>query len=115
MFSDEVKVQDKTTVLTILLANPRARATTWQTIKDRWPDLEKRLGVFQGVPDVVEATAAFCDPAERDDVQRFFETHKVPAAERALRQSLERMNSCIALRDRTLAPLSAFLKSASVP
>jgi aminopeptidase N len=115
VFSEEVKVQDKTTVLTILLANPRARATTWQTIKDRWPDLEKRLGVFQGVPDVVEATAAFCDPAARDDVQRFFETHKVRAAERALRQSLERMNSCIALRDRTLAPLSAFLKSASVP
>jgi aminopeptidase N len=110
VFSEEVKTQDKTTLLTILMANPSARVMTWQTIKDRWADLENRLGVFQGVPNVVEATAAFCEPAARDDVQRFFETHKVPAAERALRQSLERMNSCIALRERSGASLSAFLK-----
>jgi aminopeptidase N/puromycin-sensitive aminopeptidase len=69
--------------------------------------------VFGGLANVVDATAAFCDAATREDVQRFFETHKVPAAERGLRQALERMDSCIALRDRTVAPLSAFLTSAS--
>jgi aminopeptidase N len=111
VFSEEVKSQDKTTVLTILMANPNARVMTWQTIKDRWADLEARLGVFQGLPDVIEATAAFCDTAARDDVQRFLATRKVPSAERAQRQSFERMNSCIALRERSDAALSAFLKS----
>ena len=100
-------------MLGILLANPSARTTTWQTIKERWSDLEGRLGVFGGLPNVVEATAAFCDRASREDVRSFFETHKVPAAERALRQALERMDSCIALRNRTAASLSAFLKSTS--
>jgi puromycin-sensitive aminopeptidase len=113
VYSEEVKSQDKTTLLTILMANPSARVMTWQTIKDRWADLEARLGVFQGLPDVIEATAAFCDSAARDDVQRFLAIRKVPSAERAQRQSLERMNSCIALRERSDASLSMFLKSAA--
>jgi aminopeptidase N/puromycin-sensitive aminopeptidase len=113
VFSDETKTQDKSTMLGILLANPDARAMAWQAIKDRWSDLEGRLGVFGGLANVVDATAAFCDAPTREDVQRFFETHKVPAAERGLRQALERMDSCIALRNRTVAPLSAFLTSAS--
>jgi aminopeptidase N len=113
VFSEEIRTQDKTTMLGILMANPSARTTTWQAIKDRWSDLEGRLGVFGGLASVVAATAAFCDASSRDDVQRFFETHKVPAAERALRRSLERIDSCIALRNRAVTPLSAFLKSAS--
>jgi aminopeptidase N len=117
VFSEKVKTRDKTPMLAILLDNPSARAVTWQTIKNRWADLEGRLGVFQGLPRIVDSIAAFCDRTARDDVQRFFETHKVPAAERALRRSLERIDSCIALRNRTIEPLSlsAFLKSVPLP
>ena len=109
-FSEEVKSQDMPTLLGILLSNPSARALTWEAIKNRWQDLERRLGVFQGLPNVVEATGVFCDPAARQDVARFFETHKVPAAERGLRQALERIDSCMALRNRATGSLSSFLE-----
>jgi hypothetical protein len=45
-----------------------------------------------------------------DDVQSFFSEHKVPAAERALKQSGEDINSCIKRRPRLLAELAEWLQ-----
>ena len=44
--------------------------------------------------------------ASRDDVTAFFTAHKLPAAARALDQTLERINNCIALREKQDAGLS---------
>ena len=55
------------------------------------------------------ATRHFCDAESRDDVQRFFTEHKVVSAERALGQSVERINLCIAYKNRQQKNFSAWL------
>ena len=57
-------------------------------------------------------SATICDAETRDDVRRFFDEHDVPAAARALRQSLDSMDACIALRERSRDSLTEFLRSA---
>jgi hypothetical protein len=110
-FSDEVRSQDAPGLFRVLLSNPSARQTTWETMKARWPELEHRFGVFQGIAGIVESTKVFCDSTAREDVKRFFEQHKMLAAERSLRQSLESIDACIALKARTEESLREFLKS----
>ena len=43
---------------------------------------------------IVGALGAFCEAGTADDVDRFFTTHKVPDAERTLKQALENIRSC---------------------
>jgi puromycin-sensitive aminopeptidase len=108
-FSNDVRSQDAPGLLGVLLSNPAARLLTWQAIKDRWHELERRLGVFQGIPAIVGSTRLFCNPAARQDVARFFDEHKISAAARSLRRSLENIDACIALKSRADAGLSQFL------
>jgi aminopeptidase N len=110
--STEVRTQDAPGLLAALLANPAARQDTWQALKNGWTELEQRLGVFLGIPNVVGATGAFCDAAAREDIRRFFDAHRIPSAERALRRSLESIDACVALRDRSAPGLREFLQSA---
>jgi aminopeptidase N len=111
-FSEEIRTQDAPGLIAALLSNPGARAATWRALTSRWTELEDRLGVFQGIPRVVSSTATICDAETRDDVRRFFDEHDVPAAARALRQSLDSMDACIALRERSRDSLTEFLRSA---
>jgi aminopeptidase N/puromycin-sensitive aminopeptidase len=46
----------------------------------------------------VSAAASFCSTGSREDVQSFFAAHKVPATERTLKQSIERIDGCIEFR-----------------
>lgn len=108
-FSDEIRSQDSPTLLGVLLSNPSARDLTWHAIKDRWDQLERRLGTFQGIPAIVGSTGVFCDAAAREDVSRFFEAHKLRTAERSLRRALENIDTCIALKARAGAGLAQFL------
>ena len=47
----------------------------------------------------------------RDDVSQFFSTHKVPAAEQALKHAIERINGCIELRNLQEPQLKTWLAS----
>ena len=47
---------------------------------------------------VVGATGVFCDAGMRDQVTDFFAAHKVAAAERTYKQSMERINNCVELK-----------------
>ena len=47
---------------------------------------------------LVRSTGSFCSADARDDVKQFFSTHKVPAADQALKHAIERIDGCIELR-----------------
>jgi aminopeptidase N len=107
----EVRSQDAKLFLAGLLSNPAINALAWQVIKERWAEVQKKTGEFVGNTVIVSALSAFCEARMRDDVKQFFDTHKVPDAERTLQQSLERIAAC-ARRAETQAPkLSAWLAS----
>jgi aminopeptidase N/puromycin-sensitive aminopeptidase len=77
-----------------LLGNPASRAFTWEYLKAHWTDLAEKVSSFGG-GGAVSALGNVCDAQMRDDVQQFFSTHRPTGAERTLRQSLERINTCM--------------------
>ena len=107
--SADVRTQDAPDILRQLMARPWAVAPTWAHVKNNWASLEKSLDIFQGLPNVVGATQHFCDPASREDVERFFNLHRVRGTERTLTQALETIDRCIATKSRQSKNLSEFL------
>jgi aminopeptidase N len=110
--SQEVRTQDTGTLLAGLLARPWSRDVTWTFIKSQWKNLIARLGTFQGIPTIVEATGNFCSPQAATDVKQFFTAHPIPSAERAVRQAIERIESCSAMKTRQAGSLSKWLSGA---
>ncbi|HMC78627.1 MAG TPA: M1 family metallopeptidase [Vicinamibacterales bacterium] len=107
----EIRSQDAKLFLADMLTNPSINLVAWQMLKERWAEVQKKTGEFVGNTIVVSALGAFCDARMGGEVSQFFETHKVPDAERTLQQSLERIAAC-ARRAETQAPkLSAWLTS----
>jgi aminopeptidase N len=107
--SPEVRSQDTGTLIAGLLARPWSREAAWAFVTANWTKLTERLGVFQGIPAVIGATANFCSAKASADVKGFFAAHPVPAAERGLRQAIERIESCAAVETRQSPALVTWL------
>lgn len=66
-------------------------------MKEHWSELQGTLGAFGGLSSIIEGLGAFCSAARADDIRGFFKAHPAPAAERTLRQTLERIETCAAM------------------
>jgi len=108
--SDQVRTQDTGQLIAGLLVRPASQQATWQFVKTQWTTLTAKLGTFQGIPAIVGATGSFCSAGAAQDVREFFARNPVPAADRALRQALERIENCAALAERQSPALTAWLK-----
>lgn len=106
--SDATRSQDATLLIAGVLGRYEVRQIAWQWVKDHWPEIEKKATASGGT-NIISATANFCDAELRDDVQQFFQAHKVPSGERALRQALENMNACISFREHQQKNLASWL------
>jgi aminopeptidase N/puromycin-sensitive aminopeptidase len=96
--SDKVRNQDAAFIFAGALRDPDTRDTAWPIIKENWPAIQKTFTLSSGGA-VVGAAGSFCDPQSRADVAQFFAQHPVPSAERRLKQTLEKIDSCIDLRN----------------
>ena len=92
--SPDVRSQDAKIVIANMLGNPDTRDLAWTLVRERWAEIQKKTGEFVGNTVIVGALASFCDAAKADEVDQFFASHKVPDAERTLRQSIETIRSC---------------------
>jgi hypothetical protein len=97
-------------MLSGLLVESPAREITWDYLKAHWDSLAEKVATFGG-RGAVSALAGFCSVEMRDDIQQFFTSHRAPGAERALRQSLERINSCIEFKQLQGGNMQKFLQS----
>ena len=73
-----------------------------------WDAVQKVGGPFAS-GQVVGATSSFCDAHMRDRVVDFYAAHKIEAAERTYRQSIERINNCVDLKSQQEPRLAAWL------
>jgi aminopeptidase N len=96
-------------VIGAVLDNPFGRRIGWDFLRAHWGDIAKRVPATT-LPYFVQMTSPFCDAGSRDQAQQFFTEHKVPGADRPLRQTLERINNCIELKSLQSENLSAWLK-----
>ncbi len=107
--SSEVRSQDAPYILSELMARPWSTASTWEHLKRNWSAIEKSVGVFQGLPAVISSTGHFCDPAAREDVERFFNQHAVRGTERMLLQATETIDRCVVTKSEQSRSLGEFL------
>ena len=106
--SGDVRSQDALGVVTSVLANPDGQQVAWDFIRQHWPDMEKAGGPFASARGV-GTTSVFCDATLRDQVTEFFSAHKVEAAERTYKQSIERINNCVDLKTQQQPQLASWL------
>jgi len=106
--SPDVRSQDALGLLTSVLSNPAGEKLAWDFIQSHWDAVAKAGGPFASA-EVVGATGVFCDARMRDQVTDFFAAHKIAAAERTFRQSIERINNCVDLKSRQEPQLSSWL------
>jgi aminopeptidase N/puromycin-sensitive aminopeptidase len=95
--SGKVRNQDVAIQLSIAMQVAATRELTWNYIKANWNKVQAQLTTEMG-GELVGSTASFCSAESRDDVQSFFSTHKVAAADLALKHAMERINGCIEFR-----------------
>ncbi|MBZ5490726.1 MAG: M1 family metallopeptidase [Acidobacteriia bacterium] len=107
--SDEVRNQDAAGLISRLLINPDNQKTAWEWVKAHWPAVEKKITMSSG-GEIVGSTKSFCSAELNDDVQQFFTEHKVPSAERALKQSREDIEGCVKRRPRLQTELEQWLQ-----
>lgn len=107
--TSDLRSQDAASFLGRFLRSGAARPRAWSFIKQHWAELAPKVTISLGDVRLVESLGSFCDAESRDDVRRFFTTNKLPAASRALDQTIERINNCIALKERQSASLTSWL------
>ena len=90
------------------MGNAAGERQAWDFIRQHWGEVEKAGGPFASAQ-VVGATSVFCDAGLRDQVTEFFTAHKVEAAERTYKQSLERINNCVDFKAQQQSQLASWL------
>ena len=110
--SGAIRNQDSTEYLGDFLRNPYTRAEAWKFVQSHWPDVEKTFTMSSGLA-LVSGAGDFCDADAASNVSAFFKVHTVPSTERALRQALERINSCADLKKMQGSNLQGWLAAHS--
>jgi len=85
----------------------------WAFVKANWDTLNRMLGVFGGITRIAGTVGAFCSGDKRAEVELFFKAHPLPSAERTLKQAFERIDSCVAVKERQAPAASAWLQAAA--
>jgi aminopeptidase N len=97
VFGSRIRAQDIPWMASRLLANPAARGAMWTAIKEHWPMLTQKIPT--SLHTIVGGLGSFCDRATRDDIAAFFAKNPPGEGERALRRSLEAIDTCTAFRE----------------
>jgi len=111
--SPDVRTQDAPTLLGALMGQAASQDAAWAFVKANWDTLNKMLGVFGGITRIAGTVGAFCSGDKRAEVELFFKAHPLPSAERTLKQAFERIDSCVAVKERQAPAASAWLQAAA--
>ena len=108
--SSEVRSQDTIFVVTGVGSNLKGRDLAWDFIKSNWPEFDRRYGSGGfGLMRLVSVCGNFTSQEKLADVESFFITNPAPAAERTIRQSLERIRLNIRWLERNGEEVGAWL------
>jgi aminopeptidase N/puromycin-sensitive aminopeptidase len=106
--TSDVRSQDAVSVIGSVLQNPAGEKLAWNFILSHWDAIQKAGGPFASAQ-IVGSTSSFCDASMRDQVKEFYAAHKIEAAERTYRQSIERIDNCVDLKSQQEPQLASWL------
>lgn len=93
-FSKHVRSQDSIVGINNVAGNPMGRELAWDFVKKNWLEILARYG--QGghmLPHFVKVGGVFKTKEKAKEVRGFFKAHETPGAERAVEQTIERIES----------------------
>jgi len=106
---DYVRSQDTISVVTGVASNLHGRELAWEFVKANWPEFDRRYGGGGfGLMRLVSICGQFTDEDHLDEVESFFREHPAPAADRTIRQSLERIRLNIKWLERNRSELASW-------
>jgi len=109
-FSEEVRSQDKAFVIARVAGNPKGREPAWNFVRTHWDAFfEMYTGGFLLSRLVKSTTENFNNEEKAKEVEAFFAEHKAPSAERAVKQSVERIRLNAAWLQRDGEAVAAWL------
>ena len=110
--SDNIRSQDFWRPVRLLLGNPWVQEETWLFVKENW-ELMRKKGGSVAAQRIIQGTKKLWRNEWRQDVDRFFNDpiNRVPAATKALEQTLELMELGILFKDRQQSTLSDWLNN----
>ncbi|MGI4827812.1 MAG: ERAP1-like C-terminal domain-containing protein, partial [Janthinobacterium lividum] len=88
------------------------RDIAWPWIQAHWDAVKAQLTTGSG-SQFVASVGAFCTVEDRNQVQSFFQTHPIEAADRALAKAIDSIDECIRLRKTQEPNLRAWLATHS--
>ena len=95
--SGKVRNQDAAIQFGLPLRSAETRPQAWAYIQSNWDKVQAQLATGMA-PYLLRYVGYFCSVDERDDVEKFFSTHKLPESDVALKRAIESINGCIELR-----------------
>jgi hypothetical protein len=103
----DIRNQDTTGFVASAVSDAYNEKAAWELFKRRWPQLEPKLSSYvRG--EIVRVAGSFCDAGMRDDAQQFFTAKTIPA-KRTFRQTMERIDACIDLKQQQQPKVAAWL------
>lgn len=106
---ESVPMQDFTSYLSVLLANRAAREEAFALVRDRYAEVKKKADSPMLMRRLVEALGNLPERRHLEAVEALLAAHPVEGAKQATAQTLERLRMDVALRERILPQVSAWL------
>jgi puromycin-sensitive aminopeptidase len=107
---DFVPMQDFASYTGALLANRATRDLAWILIQDRWEAVRKKGDSPMILRRLVEALGSLPERSHLVAVEKFLAAHDLSPARQAVAQTLERMRMDVALRERLMPAIAAWLR-----
>ena len=108
--SAEVRSQDTIFVVSGVGSNLKGQELAWDFIKSNWPEFDRRYGSGGfGLMRLVSVCGNFRTQEKLADVESFFNENPAPAAERTIRQALERIRLNIHWLERNREEVAGWL------
>ena len=107
--SDDIRNQDFEGLIESTADPVANQQEAWNFIKANWNRIAPKLATYSPGT-IIKAASPFCQPALREDVQNFFTQHHIEGADRSLRQTLERIDSCLGLKQQQETNLATWLQ-----
>jgi puromycin-sensitive aminopeptidase len=110
--TESVPMQDFTSYLSVLLANRATRESAWSLVRDRWEQVRAKADSPMLLRRLVESLGNLLERRHLDEVRRFLAEHPIESAQQATAQTLERLQTDVALRERLLPRMAGWLAQA---
>ena len=109
--SEDIRVQDSIRVIVTVAGSVLGRSLAWDFVRDNWKEIDRRYGDGGfALMRLVSIVSGFTTSERLKEVELFFEENPTPAAERTIRQAMERIRLNQAWLSKYSGQISDFLR-----